>query len=57
MGYVFGKQREIQFCVSGASINRNKLLRKNYDKNIHEMHSCTEKDTKKEVKFQLMLYL
>lgn len=32
-------------------------MRKNYNKNVHEMQNCTEKNTKKAVKFQLILYL
>lgn len=32
-------------------------MRKNYNKNVHETHNCTEKNTKKAVKFQLILYL
>lgn len=31
-------------------------MRKNYKKNANEMYSCTE-NTKKAVKFQLILYL
>lgn len=57
MGCVFGKERGIQFCVSEAPMNSKKLMRKNYNKNAQEMHSCTEKNTKKAVKCQVILHL